>query len=157
MVTCVDRTTTTWCPSLLMHGFPGHCARHLARVWVVWWAMQEVLTIVSMLQVENIFYRPRDKQAVADQKRAKFFAPEGDHITLLAVYNGWKAAKFSNPWAHDNFIQVRSLRRAQDVRKQLVSIMDRYKLDVSSCGRDFTRVCKVCVRGVMPSCMWVCF
>jgi ATP-dependent RNA helicase DHX8/PRP22 len=68
----------------------------------------EILTIVAMLSVENIFYRPRDKQAVADQKRSKFFAPEGDHITMLAVYNGWKNSKFSNPWAHDNFIQVRS-------------------------------------------------
>ena len=26
----------------------------------------EVLSIVSMLQVQNVFYRPRDKQQVAD-------------------------------------------------------------------------------------------
>jgi len=44
----------------------------------------------------------------ADQKRAKFFQPEGDHLTLLAVYEGWKANKFSNPWCHENFIQVGS-------------------------------------------------
>lgn len=43
----------------------------------------------------------------ADQKRAKFFQAEGDHITLLAVYEAWKANKFSNPWCHENFIQVR--------------------------------------------------
>jgi hypothetical protein len=42
----------------------------------------------------------------ADQKRAKFFQPEGDHLTLLAVYEAWKAAKFSNPWCHENFLQV---------------------------------------------------
>lgn len=42
----------------------------------------------------------------ADQKRAKFFQAEGDHITLLAVYEAWKANKFSNPWCHENFIQV---------------------------------------------------
>ena len=30
--------------------------------------------------------------------------------------------------------QARSLRRAQDVRKQLVAIMDRYKLDLVSAG-----------------------
>jgi ATP-dependent RNA helicase DHX8/PRP22 len=29
-------------------------------------------------------------------------------------------------------LQARSLRRAQDVRKQLVAIMDRYKLDLVS-------------------------
>ena len=66
-----------------------------------------------MLSAQNIFYRPRDKQAQADQKRAKFFAMEGDHMTLLAVYEGWKKSGFSKPWAYDNFVQERSLKRAQ--------------------------------------------
>ncbi|CAA7059401.1 unnamed protein product [Microthlaspi erraticum] len=78
-----------------------------------------------MIQTGNIFYRPREKQAQADQKRAKFFQPEGDHLTLLAVYEAWKAKNFSGPWCFENFIQSRSLRRAQDVRKQLLSIMDK--------------------------------
>ena len=50
--------------------------------------------------------RPREKQGAADQKRAKFFAPEGDHLTLLTVYEAWKAAKFANPWCYENFLQV---------------------------------------------------
>lgn len=49
----------------------------------------------------------------ADMKKAKFFQPEGDHLTLLAVWEAWKAAKFSNPWCYENFIQARSMRRAQ--------------------------------------------
>lgn len=86
----------------------------------------EILTIIAMIQTQNIFYRPREKQAQADQKRAKFFQPEGDHLTLLAVYEAWKAKNFSGPWCFENFVQARSLRRAQDVRKQLLTIMDRY-------------------------------
>lgn len=86
----------------------------------------EILTIIAMIQTQNIFYRPREKQAQADQKRAKFFQPEGDHLTLLAVYEAWKAKNFSGPWCFENFVQSRSLRRAQDVRKQLLTIMDRY-------------------------------
>lgn len=85
----------------------------------------EILTIIAMIQTQNIFYRPREKQAQADQKRAKFFQPEGDHLTLLAVYEAWKAKNFSGPWCFENFVQSRSLRRAQDVRKQLLSIMDK--------------------------------
>ena len=46
----------------------------------------EVLTIVAMLSVENVYYRPKEKQAQADQKKARFYQPEGDHLTLLAVY-----------------------------------------------------------------------
>lgn len=85
----------------------------------------EILTIIAMIQTGNIFYRPREKQAQADQKRAKFFQPEGDHLTLLAVYEAWKAKNFSGPWCFENFVQSRSLRRAQDVRKQLLTIMDK--------------------------------
>ncbi|KAL5730344.1 RNA helicase [Ranunculus cassubicifolius] len=100
----------------------------------------EILTIIAMIQTGNIFYRPREKQAMADQKRAKFFQPEGDHLTLLAVYEAWKAKNFSGPWCFENFVQSRSLRRAQDVRKQLLTIMDRYKLDVLTAGKNFTKI-----------------
>uniref|UniRef100_A0A1J3JZS7 RNA helicase n=2 Tax=Noccaea caerulescens TaxID=107243 RepID=A0A1J3JZS7_NOCCA len=107
----------------------------------------EILTMIAMIQTGNIFYRPREKQAQADQKKAKFFQPEGDHLTLLAVYEAWKAKNFSGPWCFENFIQSRSLRRAQDVRKQLLSIMDKYKLDVVSAGKNFTKIRKAITAG----------
>ena len=31
----------------------------------------EVLSIVAMLSIQNVFYRPKDRQAQADAKRAK--------------------------------------------------------------------------------------
>ncbi|KAI0990099.1 hypothetical protein GJ496_010024 [Pomphorhynchus laevis] len=95
----------------------------------------EALTIVSMLSVQNIFYRPKEKAELADQRKARFHQPEGDHLTLLAVYNSWKTSKFSNIWCYESFVQARSLRRAQDIRKQMLGIMDRHKLNVVSCGR----------------------
>lgn len=107
----------------------------------------EILTIIAMIQTGNIFYRPREKQAQADQKRAKFFQPEGDHLTLLAVYEAWKSNNFSGPWCFENFVQSRSLRRAQDVRKQLLTIMDKYKLDVVAAGRNFTKIRKAITAG----------
>lgn len=117
----------------------------------------EILSIVAMVSVQSVFYRPKEKQGQADSKKAKFHQPEGDHLTLLTVYNGWKTANFSNPWCYENFIQARSMRRAQDVRKQLLGIMDRcaslfshfgyhidlhtrYKHDILSAGKDFNRV-----------------
>ena len=100
----------------------------------------EILSIVAMLSVQTVFYRPKEKQQQADQKKAKFHDPHGDHLTLLNVYNGWKQSKFSNPWCFENFIQARNMRRAQDVRQQLVSIMERYKHQVVSCGRNTMKV-----------------
>ncbi|KAL8761189.1 MAG: hypothetical protein Q9184_002679 [Pyrenodesmia sp. 2 TL-2023] len=100
----------------------------------------EMLSIVSMLSVQTVFYRPKEKQQQADQKKSKFHDAHGDHLTLLNVYNGWKQSKFSNPWCFENFIQARSMRRAQDVRQQLVNIMERYKHQVVSCGRNTVKV-----------------
>ncbi|XP_052248840.1 LOW QUALITY PROTEIN: ATP-dependent RNA helicase DHX8-like [Dreissena polymorpha] len=107
----------------------------------------EILTIVSMLSVQNVFYRPKDKQDLADQRKAKFHQIEGDHVTLLAVYNAWKNNKFSSPWCFENFVQVRTLKRAQDVRKQMLGIMDRHKLDVVSCGKATSKVQKAICSG----------
>ncbi|KAI3775588.1 hypothetical protein L1987_50167 [Smallanthus sonchifolius] len=106
----------------------------------------EIVTIIAMITTGNIFYRPREKQAQADKKKAKFFQPEGDHLSLLAVYEAW-TKNFSGPWCFENFVQSRSLRRAQDVRKQLLSIMDRYKLDVASAGKNFTKIQKAITAG----------
>ncbi|EWC45430.1 pre-mRNA-splicing factor ATP-dependent RNA helicase prp22 [Drechslerella stenobrocha 248] len=100
----------------------------------------EILTIVAMLQVQTVFYRPKEKQQQADQKKAKFHDPHGDHLTLLNVYNSWKQNNFASPWCFENFIQARSMRRAQDVRQQLVSIMERYKNRIVSCGRNTMKV-----------------
>ena len=107
----------------------------------------EILTITSLLSVENPFYRPKDKQSQADMKKAKFHQAEGDHLTLLAVYKAWEAARFSNPWCFENFVQARSMRRAQDVRKQLVTIMDRYKLDILSVGKNYKTICRAITAG----------
>jgi HrpA-like RNA helicase len=38
---------------------------------------EEALTIVAMLSIQNVFYRPKEKMAEADAKKAKFFQPEG--------------------------------------------------------------------------------
>jgi ATP-dependent RNA helicase DHX8/PRP22 len=100
----------------------------------------EILSIVAMLNLPTVFYRPKEKQTQADQKKAKFHDPHGDHLTLLNVYNSWKQSGFSSPWCFENFIQARSMRRAKDVRDQLVKIMERYRHPVVSCGKNTQKV-----------------
>ncbi|KAF7194166.1 Pre-mRNA-splicing factor ATP-dependent RNA helicase prp22 [Pseudocercospora fuligena] len=101
----------------------------------------EMLSIVAMISaVQTVFHRPKEKQQQADQKKARFHDPAGDHLTLLNVYNGWKNAGKNDAWCFENFIQPRNIKRAEDVRKQLVQILDRHRLKVISCGRDTTRV-----------------
>ncbi|KAL4913940.1 P-loop containing nucleoside triphosphate hydrolase protein [Aspergillus aurantiobrunneus] len=101
---------------------------------------EELLSIVAMLSIYSVFYRPKEKQQQADQKKAKFHDPHGDHLTLLNVYNAWKKSGFNNAWCFENFIQARQIRRAQDVRQQLLGIMQRYHHKIVSCGRNTTKV-----------------
>jgi len=112
----------------------------------------EIVSVIAMLSVQNVFYRPRDKQAMADQKKAQFHQPEGDHITLLEVYKAWARNRFSNAWCYENYVQSRALRRAQDVRKQLIMILDRFHIELESCGKDYNRVRKSIVAGFFNHC-----
>ena len=101
---------------------------------------EEAVTIVAMLTAQNIFYRPKDRQAQADARKARFFHADGDHLTLLTVWQSWAQHKFATQWCYENFIQSRSMKRAQDVRRQLIGIMDRYRQKLRSCGKDWDKV-----------------
>lgn len=92
----------------------------------------EILTITAMIQVQNVFYRPRDKQQLADQKKARFNHADGDHLTLLNVYEAWQQHDCSTTWCFESFVQSRSLKRALDTKKQLMQILERLKLPVMS-------------------------
>lgn len=46
---------------------------------------KEALTIVSMLSVPSIFYRPKEREQESDAAREKLFVPESDHLTLYNV------------------------------------------------------------------------
>merc|ERR1712054_558163 len=99
-----------------------------------------MLTVVAMLNLPTVFYRPKEKQSQADQKKSKFHDPHGDHLTLLNVYNGWKNSGFSNPWCFENFIQARAMRLAKDIRNQLEDTMKRHRHPIASCGRNTQKV-----------------
>lgn len=111
----------------------------------------EMLTIVSMLNIQTVFYRPKEKQSQADQKKAKFHDPSGDHLTMLNVYNSWKHSGFSNAWCFENFIQARGVRRAKEVREQLMKMMQRYRHPIVSCGRDTEKVRRALCSGFFRS------
>jgi ATP-dependent RNA helicase DHX8/PRP22 len=110
----------------------------------------EMLTIVAMIsgtQTQQIFYRPKEKQTQADQKKQKFHDPHGDHLTLLNVYNAWTRNNKSKAWCQENFIQFKAIDRVENVRKQLVTIFERHKLAIESCGRDTMIVRKALCSG----------
>ena len=123
--------------------------------------VSEILTIAAMLSVPNIFHRPKQKQEEADRKRRAFFRPEGDHLTLMAVFDAWKAAGRNAAWCRDKFIDARAMRQAENVRMQLASLLHGMGLmfpaeggdtttlttTPSTCGGDYSLVCRAICRG----------
>ena len=65
----------------------------------------------------------------ADNARVNFFAPGGDHTTLLRVYNEWKEVNYSPQWCYENFIQARAMKKARDVKEQLIEMCKRVEID----------------------------
>jgi len=107
----------------------------------------EMLTIVSMLSVPSVFYRPKERVEEADAARDKFNVPESDHLTLLNVFNQWKGHGYRDDWAMRHFLHPKLLRKAREVRVQLEDIMKFQKMDIISAGTDFDIIRKAICAG----------
>lgn len=93
----------------------------------------EVLSIVAMLSVPNVFLRPNEARQAADAAKDKFAHVDGDHLSLLNVFHAYKSHASKDPkWCWDNFLAERSLKSAENVRGQLQRIMVRQGLPLVS-------------------------
>ncbi|KAF8985801.1 DEAH-box RNA helicase prp16 [Entomortierella lignicola] len=97
----------------------------------------EIVTIVSMLSVPTVFYRPKERLEESDSAREKFFVPESDHLTLLNVYTQWKSHGYRDDWCVKHFVQPKAMRKAREVRSQLMDMMKSEKMPYVSCNTDW--------------------
>lgn len=97
---------------------------------------EEVLTIVSMLSVPSVFYRPKERLEESDAAREKFFVHDSDHLTLLTVYQQWCANGMRDGWCVKHFLHPKALHRAREIRQQIADIMASSKMPLVSCGYD---------------------
>jgi HrpA-like RNA helicase len=83
---------------------------------------KEILTIIALLSVENLCY----VQSKEENAMRVFRANEGDHITLLKIFNEWKKNK-SKEWCKTYGINSVAMKRVKMVRKQLKGYLKKYK------------------------------
>ncbi|KAI9681013.1 MAG: DEAH-box RNA helicase prp16 [Trizodia sp. TS-e1964] len=108
---------------------------------------EEMLTVVSMLSVPSVFYRPKERLEESDAAREKFFVPESDHLTLLHIYTQWCSNGCSDSWCIRHFLHPKALRRAREIREQLNDIMKMQKMKMTSCGTDWDIIRKCICSG----------
>ncbi|OKL56308.1 Pre-mRNA-splicing factor ATP-dependent RNA helicase PRP43 [Talaromyces atroroseus] len=95
----------------------------------------EILSITALLSVPQVFVRPHAQRKRADEMKDLFAHPDGDHLTLLNVYHAFKGPEAqSDPkqWCHNHFLSLRALQSADNVRLQLLRIMEREEVELVS-------------------------
>ncbi len=102
--------------------------------------------------------RPKDKAVHADNAHKNFWKPGGDHLTLMNVFNQWVETNYSQDWyytsffsrvsasfsmkgcfldrCYESFIQVRSMKRARDIREQIEDMLVRVELALTKSDDD---------------------
>ena len=94
--------------------------------------LSEILSIAAMTSLQGAvwFHHDGEKKAT-DTARRKFAAEEGDHLTLLNVYQTFvtKGRKDSK-WCRDNFLNFKSMMRAVSIRAQLKRYLERFGINV---------------------------
>lgn len=103
---------------------------HLAKL--IWSSGQpemhcsnEISTIAALLTVKSVFNTPKSFQHRADMCKRIFAVEQGDHLTLLNVFNAFVAAGQSQDWCNARYLNFKALRRAVEVRRRLRGFMKR--------------------------------
>jgi len=104
----------------------------------------EAATIAAMMSCgKAIFFRPKERQIQADSAHKNFEGTqESDHIVLMTIFNEWENTKFSSQFCYENFIQIRTMKNARDIREQLVELMERVEIEINSNAFDNDNICK---------------
>uniref|UniRef100_A0A665WMF3 Helicase ATP-binding domain-containing protein n=1 Tax=Echeneis naucrates TaxID=173247 RepID=A0A665WMF3_ECHNA len=99
--------------------------------------VNEMLTIAAMLSAPSCFLKPPAGMThEAIHCHRKFQHPEGDHFTLINIYNAFKQNQreqyFSvEKWCQDYFLDHSALKTAEAIRSELTDTLNRIELPIS--------------------------
>ena len=107
------------------------CLSKIIITSVEYKCLDQIITIVSMLTLgNNVFYKDKDDVKISNKLKEKFIiSGTGDHFTLLEVYNQWKDSDYSGLFCKEHYIHSKSLRKARNIKEQLINICKKIGLD----------------------------
>ncbi|XP_004687439.1 PREDICTED: probable ATP-dependent RNA helicase DHX35 isoform X2 [Condylura cristata] len=108
---------------------------------------QEILSIAAMMQIQNIFLTPSNQKFQAIRMHRKFAVEEGDHLTMLNVYEAFIKHNKSSQWCQEHFLNYKGLVRAVTVREQLKKLLVRFQVPKISSEGDPDPVLRCIVAG----------
>uniref|UniRef100_A0A8C1FA05 DEAQ box RNA-dependent ATPase 1 n=1 Tax=Cyprinus carpio carpio TaxID=630221 RepID=A0A8C1FA05_CYPCA len=114
--------------------------------------VNELLTIAAMLTAPPCFITPpANKEEAAATHRRPLLHPDGDHMTLINVYNAYLQHNEDEVWCRTNFLNASALRLAVVIRAELLEVMQRIELPVSppafGCQDNSTNIKRALISG----------
>ena len=94
--------------------------------------LSEMLTIAAMTSLQGNVWFTHDKKKAEETARRKFAVEEGDHLTLLNVYQAFiTKGKKDAKWCQQHYLNYKSMTRAVSIRNQLRRYLERFGIDVT--------------------------
>ncbi|KAM9793546.1 ATP-dependent RNA helicase DQX1 isoform X1 [Syngnathus typhle] len=129
---------------------------HLAKALIAsceYDCVDELLTIAAMLTAPSCFLRPepnREEAALAHWR--PLMHNEGDHMSLINVYNAYMEQNQDEAWCTTHFLNHVALRLAVVIRAELLEVMQRIELPVShpafGCQDNCTNIKRALISGL---------
>lgn len=90
--------------------------------------LSEMLTIAAMTSLgSSVWVQQDDEKKQFENTRRKFAVEEGDHLTLLNVYQSFVTkGRKEGRFCHDNCLNFKALSRAVSIRAQLKRYLERF-------------------------------
>lgn len=114
--------------------------------------VSELLTIAAMLTAPSCFMLvepSKEEAAVAHWK--SLMHNEGDHMTLINIYNAFMEHNQDEAWCAANFLSHAALRLAVVIRAELLEVMQRIELPISppafGCQDNCTNIKRALISG----------
>ncbi|XP_045050660.2 probable ATP-dependent RNA helicase DHX35 [Desmodus rotundus] len=108
---------------------------------------QEILSIAAMMQIQHIFVVPSNQKSQATRAHRKFAVEEGDHLTMLNVYEAFIKHSKNSQWCQEHFLNYKGLVRAATVREQLKKLLVKFQVPKKSSEGDPDPVLRCIVSG----------
>ena len=111
---------------------------------------EEMLSIAAMLSVQDVFVNVRNQQRAVDSARRRFAVVEGDHISMLNIFNSFMNSGKSVKWCKSYFLNHKTLSRVVQVRNQLRGFLVRFGVPLKS-GDSLEAIQKAVISGLFAN------
>ena len=90
---------------------------------------EDIVSIISVLQSDNIFYNPTSKKEIIEKIREKYIDSTSDHLTLRNIFKEYKKVNNKEEFCKENYLNDKALLKSMEIFKQLIGYLKKMKIN----------------------------